>query len=72
MPWNNLTFDTSCFSILDKKHLETKIDALTEYNSQKNRPYFNEDFIRSLAITRGTQIGSTYAEAFEVIRMIWD
>lgn len=72
MPWNNLTFDTSCFSILDKKHLETKIDALNEYNSQKNRPYFNEDFIRSLAITRGTQIGSTYAEAFEVIRMIWD
>jgi LmbE family N-acetylglucosaminyl deacetylase len=72
MPWNNLTFDTSCFSILNKQNLDCKMDALNEYNSQKNRPYFNEDFIRSLAITRGTQIGSSYAEAFEVIRMIWD
>lgn len=71
MPWNNLSFDTSCFSVLNEFHLIKKIDALNEYNSQKQRPYFNEKFIKSLAITRGTQIEVEYAEAFELIRMIW-
>jgi hypothetical protein len=35
-----------------------------------HRSYANEEFIRSLAITRGAQIGQRYAEVFEVVRMI--
>jgi N-acetylglucosamine malate deacetylase 1 len=69
MPWNNLSFNTRCFFKLEGKHVETKILALKEYDSQRHRDYFNETFIRSLAYTRGVQIGSTYAEAFEVVRM---
>lgn len=72
MPWNNLSFNTSCFSKLSEKTIQKKIEALREYKSQNHRPYFNEVFIRSLAYTRGVQIGADYAEAFEVIRWIWD
>ncbi|MBL7884164.1 MAG: PIG-L family deacetylase [Bacteroidia bacterium] len=70
VPWNNLTFNTSAFSILDDCHLQKKIDALKEYKSQAHRNYANEEFIRSLARTRGVQIDTRYAECFEVIRWI--
>lgn len=69
-PWNNLTFTTSCFNVIKKEHLDTKIEALKCYESQYGRSYATEDFIRSLAITRGTQIGQHFAEAFEAVRVI--
>ena len=40
------------------------------YTSQLDRFYANENFVRSLAVTRGTQIGAPYAEAFEVVRWV--
>lgn len=70
MPWNNLTFSTSSFVILEERHILKKIDALKEYKSQAHRPYSNEEFIRSLARTRGVQINTTYAETFNVVRWI--
>lgn len=70
MPWNNVSFNTRSFVILEESHIHKKIDALKEYESQRYRNYLNENFIRSLAITRGVQIGAQYAEAFEVIRFI--
>jgi LmbE family N-acetylglucosaminyl deacetylase len=68
--WNNLTFNTTSFIKLDKKHVQCKCNALKEYKSQTGRPYMSEDFIYSLAKTRGVQIGTTYAESFEVLRWI--
>ena len=68
--WNNLTFDATSFVKLDKKHIQAKCDALKEYKSQGSRDYMSEDFIFSLARTRGVQIGSEYAESFEVIRWV--
>ena len=70
VPWNNLSFTTNLFSIIDEKQIIKKINALKCYRSQNFRTYANEEFIRSLAITRGTQIGGKYAECFEVIRAI--
>jgi len=70
MPWNNLTFETSSFVLLEERHLQRKINALKEYASQSHRPYANEEFIRALARTRGVQINATYAETFNVIRWI--
>lgn len=70
LPWNNLTFKTSAFTFIDENNLNKKINALKCYKSQAHRPYSNESFIRGLAVTRGTQIGAQYAEAFEVIRWI--
>jgi len=68
--WNNLTFDTTSFIKLDKKYIQAKCDALKEYKSQGNRNYMGEEFIFALARTRGVQIGTTYAESFEVIRWV--
>jgi LmbE family N-acetylglucosaminyl deacetylase len=68
--WNNLTFSTSCFVKLTASHIQRKCDALKEYASQGKRDYMSEEFITSLAKTRGVQIGSEFAEAFEVIRFI--
>ncbi len=71
MPWNNLSFNTRCFVKLGEEEIATKVAALKEYKSQAHRSYINENFIRSLAYTRGVQIGCQYAEAFEVIRYVF-
>jgi len=68
--WNNLTFNTTSFIKLEEKHVQCKCNALKEYKSQEGRAYMSEDFIYSLAKTRGVQIGTQYAESFEVIRWI--
>lgn len=67
--WNNLTFNTDCFVKLEERHVEAKCQALKEYKSQGFRDYTSSDFVRSLARTRGVQVGYPYAEAFEVIRL---
>lgn len=67
--WNNLTFNTQCFVKLEKQHIEAKIEALKEYESQGDRDYLSAEFIFSLARARGVQAGCRYAEAFEVIRL---
>jgi len=68
--WNNLTFNTTSFVTIEKKHVQSKCNALKEYKSQGKRNYMSEEFIYSLAKTRGVQIGSEYAESFEVIRWV--
>jgi len=70
VPWNNLVFENQCFVKLSENHVKQKIYALDAYNSQKTRNYATEDFIRSLAKTRGVQVNTEYAEAFEVIRWL--
>lgn len=70
LPWNNFTFNTSCFIKLNDDQLDKKCKALAEYKSQAHRPYANADFITSLAKVRGVQSGHKYAEAFEVVRWI--
>ncbi len=70
LPWNNFSFTTSSFIHLSEENIKTKVNALSAYQSQAHRPYSDEDFIRSLARTRGVQIGTRYAEAFEIIRWI--
>ena len=68
--WNNITFNTSTFIILQHNHVQSKVDALQEYKSQKDKAYMSQDFIFSLAKSRGVQIGKEYAECFEVIRWV--
>jgi len=69
IPWNNLTFTTNAFCDVDEKHVNKKISAIKKYVSQQNKPYADELAIRSHLLTRGCQIGTKYAEAFEVLRM---
>ena len=70
LPWNNIKFNTQAFIKLEDRHIIKKIEALKAYKSQSFRDYLTEDFIWSLAKTRGVQIGSKYAETFEVIRWV--
>jgi LmbE family N-acetylglucosaminyl deacetylase len=70
-PWNNLTFTTDVFVKLDAKHVEMKIKALKVYESQSNRGYMKEENLRSLVITHGAQIDLSFAEAFEMVRLIY-
>lgn len=67
--WNNLTFNTTCFVSLEEPHLLNKCTALSEYKSQEGRDYMSEEFVFSLARSRGVQAGVQFAEAFEVIRL---
>jgi len=68
--WNNLSFATDCFITLTQEDIDKKIKALKAYKTQQGKAYMDSDFIKSLAIVRGTQIQQKYAEAFEVIRWI--
>ena len=68
--WNNISFNTTSFITLKKRHVQAKVDALKEYKSQSDRAYMSHEFIFSLAKSRGVQIGKEYAECFEVIRWV--
>lgn len=68
--WNNVSFNTQSFVKLAKRHIQKKALSLLEYKSQFGRDYMKNDFILSLAKTRGVQIGAKFAEAFEVVRLI--
>lgn len=70
MPWNNYSFDTSCFITLEERHVLKKLEALKCYRSQIGKKYANEEYIKGLAMTRGVQIGIGHAEAFTVIRWV--
>ena len=67
-PWNNIVFTTRSFVQLKEEHLLRKIEALSCYESQRHRPYLNEETVRANAILRGSQLEGGFAEAFEVIR----
>ena len=70
LPWNNYSFRTNFFMKLTEQEIDKKIEALSQYRSQSHRNYMNPDFIRSLAKVRGVQCDNTYAEAFEIYKLI--
>jgi len=70
LPQNLISFRNSAFVVLAESHVAAKIAALGAYVSQAFRPYVSAEFIRGLAKVRGVQIGATYAEAFEAVRVI--
>ena len=67
---NNFFYRTDIFIPLEERHLENKINALNCYRSQEIKLPNGFDFIKNLAIIRGNQIGISYAECFECIRLI--
>lgn len=70
LPWDTIRFPTSSFFILEKRHVERKVEALMKYETQNFRDYVDRDFVMGLARVRGAQIAVRYAEAFELIRSI--
>jgi len=70
LPWNNYRFHTNFFVRISDHDLDKKIQSLKTYDSQSQKNYMKEEFVRSLATVRGIQANSKYAEAFEVYRWI--
>ncbi|MCK4569628.1 MAG: PIG-L family deacetylase [Bacteroidales bacterium] len=70
LPWNNLQFTSNFHVTLSKDDLAIKWEAIASYKSQEIRAYKSEDFFEGLARVRGLQVGSEFAEAFELIRWI--
>lgn len=73
LPWNHFSYDAHAFVELNTQDLEVKLSALQRYKSQidKDRNYFQKDFILGLAKVRGVQAGLEYAESFEIMRVIY-
>lgn len=70
VPWNNLIFQTLAFVLLEERHVQKKIEALACYRSQSSKLYADPEYIRGLARTRGVEIGSRFAECYEVMRWV--
>lgn len=72
-PWDDLYgMKMNLFYQLEERHIKKKVEAVSCLKSQvaKKASYLTENYIRGLAIERGTRIRAKYAEAFEVIRGI--
>ncbi len=70
LPWNNFSFQNNGYINLSEQNVEDKLNAVNCYQSQKHRAYMQPDYLRSLAMVRGSQIGTKYAETYEIIRLI--
>ncbi len=70
LTWNNFDFNNACFVALEEKHINKKIEAINQYASQGHRPYADVEFLKGQARVRGVQSGGSYAEAFEIIRLL--
>lgn len=70
LPQNITSFNHSAYIALSEQEIEKKISALSKYESQKSKPYSSAEYIKGLALVRGVQINTKYAEAFEMIRLV--
>jgi LmbE family N-acetylglucosaminyl deacetylase len=71
LPWDTTEFSTTAFFKIEERHVEKKWNAIDKYLTQKFRTYIDKDFIFGLSRVRGAQISVKYAEAFELIRIIF-
>ena len=70
IPWNNFNFDLQAYVALEKTHLERKVAALEKYASQQHRRYSDAEYIWNIARTHGINVNRSYAEVFEVYRVV--
>ena len=71
MPWNCVRFETTMLLKITREQLEKKLAAINMYESQLSKGYIKEEYIRSLASIRGSEIQEEFAEAFQVIRWVY-
>ena len=72
LPWNNvLGRDTRLFVKLEQEHVDRKLSAVACYRSQDVRTYTSPEALLACVGMGGMQVGTKYAEAFEVIRWIY-
>lgn len=67
LPWNCTTFTATAHIEVTDEDLAAKVKALSCYQSQEARTYLSRDYLRSWALTRGTDTAMGLAEAYEVL-----
>jgi LmbE family N-acetylglucosaminyl deacetylase len=70
IPWNNFDFAYQWYSALEEQHVERKVTALGKYASQQHRRYADPEYIWNLARMHGVNVNRTYAEVFQVYRVV--
>jgi LmbE family N-acetylglucosaminyl deacetylase len=71
IPWNMPSGNNNNFYIkLTREHIDNKLKSLDCYLSQKEKDYFDPEFITGLARVNGVICKSTYAESFNLISHI--
>lgn len=70
---NHILLRENCFVPLEERHVQKKVEAVLCYKSQISlRPdRFTEDFLKSVMRSRAPHVRTKYAEAFEVIKLIF-
>jgi len=68
--WNHPSFIAQLFVSITDSQLSKKIRAVQCYRSQSHKCYTDRDYIKSLMLIRGAQMGLKYAEVFSVVRMV--
>ena len=71
LPWNNYTFNNQTFSLIEEQDVKCKVNALSCYESQKERNYFQKEYLYGICRAHGVQIGHPYAEVFETVRWVF-
>jgi LmbE family N-acetylglucosaminyl deacetylase len=70
--WNNIEFASRFAVKVRQVDVERKQRALSAYKSQSGRAYMAPAFVEAHARTRGCQIGSDFAECFDMMRWVTD
>lgn len=67
---STMNFNPILFVTLSDQDMSKKLEALQFYKTQYRRNYFKPSVFKGLALIRGSQIETKFAEAFEIVRMI--
>lgn len=70
LQWNIYNSNASYYIEVDKKDVELKMKSLNCYKSQSAREYFNDKYQYSLLAQNGRNINASYAEKFEIIKLV--
>ena len=72
LPWNHISFDVQLLTKLKGQHVQAKVNMLGKFKSELvvRAKYFSPQLMRGMALLRGSQAGTAYAEAFEVLRWV--
>ena len=67
-PWNAFCEENNVFFELDEIMIEKTIAFCTCFETQKDKRYMQEDFIRASFIATGIKIGRLYAVGYQCVR----
>jgi LmbE family N-acetylglucosaminyl deacetylase len=65
-------FNPNLYVQLNSEELYKKLEAIDIYKTQKRRTYYSVENIKIIAKKRGIDSGTTFAEAYEILRIYYN